>query len=237
MDVGLRLFLLLIGVFIVVGLIWDFRRNRLPKKEKKLSWEQKKISQSSTLKRTSHNLVDDLELGDDFLLEDEIISEGIVSKVNYRSEPSLPEEKEEVIILNVMAKKPYLFSGQKLLEALAAAHLSYGEMQIFHRHQNIDGTGTVVFSLASAIEPGYFEISKIESYQTPGLTLFFTTTRPNQSIAAFELMLRTAKQLAELLEGEVKDDKHRPLTIQAIEVYRDKIRGQHRVGSSFVRAS
>jgi len=226
MDAGLRLFLLLVGVFIIVGLIWDFRRNRGQKKDYKTEESKGKKALGSRRDR----VLDDLE--DDFLID-----EG-VSTVTHRMEPQreAPVLEGEVIVLQIMAKHPHLFSGKKLLDALNQAHLSYGEMQIFHRHQNIDGTGAVVFSLASAIEPGYFEISKIETYQTPGLTLFFTTTRPNQSVAAFELMLRTAKQLAERLDADLKDDKHRPLTIQAIEAYRDRIR-THRVLRGSARAS
>ena len=99
-----------------------------------------------------------------------------------------------------------------------------GDMQIFHRHEDMDGSGEVVFSVVSSVEPGYFELSKIENLVTPSITLFFTVTQPNQSIAAFELMLRTAKQLAMRLNGEVRDEQRRPLSIHTIEKYRDRIR-------------
>ena len=64
----------------------------------------------------------------------------------------------------------------------------------------------------------------METLETPGVTLFFTLTRPNQSIAALELMLRTAKQLALKLNGDIKDDKQRLLTMHTVERYRDRVK-------------
>lgn len=132
----------------------------------------------------------------------------------------------ELIILNVVAKQSGVFSGKKLYEAFHHLNLYHGEMQIFHRYENMDGTGEIVFSIASAVEPGIFEISKMENFATPGLSLFYVTSRPNQSIAAFELMLRTAKQLASRLDGELRDQDRKFLTAHGIENYRSLARSK-----------
>lgn len=134
---------------------------------------------------------------------------------------------QDVVVLMVMARQPGIFLGRKLAEAFDEADLYYGDLQIFHRHANADGSGKCLFSVASAIEPGYFDESKIDSWNTPGLTLFFTQESRNQSIATFELMLRTAKLLAQRLDGEVKDQDRRPLTLASIEKYRERVRRPH----------
>lgn len=134
---------------------------------------------------------------------------------------------KDLVVLNIMARQPGVFLGKKLIDAFNEAHLFYGEMNIFHRHEETDGVGRVIFSIASVVEPGMFEISKLETFITPGLTMFFQLGRPNQSIAAFELMLRTAKQLAMRLDAEIKDDQHKYLTLPTIERYREWVRHGH----------
>jgi cell division protein ZipA len=130
----------------------------------------------------------------------------------------------DIIVLSIMSRYPGTFFGRNLLEAFQEVYLYYGDRQIFHRYENQDGTGQKIFSVASAVEPGYFDLSKMDSYKTPGLTLFFALSRPNQSIAAFEQMLRTAKLLAMRLDGELQDDRRRSLTVQMIEQYRERVR-------------
>lgn len=131
---------------------------------------------------------------------------------------------QDLVILNVMARKPGIFLGKKLVEALQEAHVYFGEMNIFHRHENSDGTGHIIFSIASAVEPGMFEISKMDTCVTQGITLFFHAERRNQSIAAFELMLRTAKQISMRLDAELKDDEHKFVSLHTIEKYRERMR-------------
>jgi len=144
-------------------------------------------------------------------------------------------DPNKIFILNVMAKQPGALLGKKLIRVFDEVHLFYGEMQIFHRYENADGSGRHMFSLASAVEPGFFDIASLESFVSPGLTLFFSPTTRNQSIAAFELMLRTAKILAAALDGEIKDHNRRPLTLESIEKYRASVRESvklHRASSS-----
>jgi cell division protein ZipA len=155
---------------------------------------------------------------------------------------SKPEETQtpSFFILNVMAKQPGSFLGKKLIEVFDELHLYYGEMQIFHRYENNDGSGKPMFSLASAIEPGVFDLATLESYITPGLTLFFSPTTRNHSIAAFELMLRTAKMLASALDGEMRDQSRKPLTLEGIEKYRKDVRESvklHRASSALFNAN
>jgi len=201
METGLRFFLLLLGVVILVGIVWDFKKNR---GQSKFSFKKKALM----IKETPSMDFNEEALNEAVLLDE------------------IDSSLSELIVLQVMAKNAEQWNGRQLIEAFNQSHLYYGDMQIFHRHENMDGTGSVIFSLASAIEPGYFEADSMEDYKTPGLTLFFNTTRPNQSVAAFELMLRIAKQLAQRLGGEVRDDKRKPLTITLIESYRERVRGK-----------
>jgi cell division protein ZipA len=192
MATGFRIFLLLLGVIIVMGIVWDFKKNR--RKSNLLVLQEK---------------------------QDPYVAEYVEESDDDDEEM---DEEGELIVLQVMARDLKPWDGRKLIDVFNQACLYYGDRQIFHRHENMDGSGEVIFSMASAIEPGYFATQTMLDYKTPGLTLFFTTTHPNQSIAAFELMLRIAKQLAQNLGGEVCDDKRKPLTIRRIEEYREQVR-------------
>lgn len=68
--------------------------------------------------------------------------------------------KPQYIILYVMAPKDQAYRGYELLQSLLAVGLRYGEMNIFHRHAEKSGRGPILFSLASAAEPGIFELPK-----------------------------------------------------------------------------
>jgi cell division protein ZipA len=201
METALRLILLLLGVVIVVGIVWDFRRNKSSKKSFDLN--------TAT---PPEPLFDDVRL--------------IVK--SEKQEPTFQGEamdmREEIMAFNIMARQPNIFTGKKLKNAFADTYLYYGEMELFHRFEHIDGSGEKLFSVVSSVEPGFFNLSEIDTLRTPGITLFFITTTPNHSMYTLELMLRTAKQLALRLEGDLKDDKHRFLTREIIENYRDRIR-------------
>ena len=213
METGLRILLLLIGIAIIAGIIWDFRRHAA-KKHAKASFNRDRTMED--------DLVLDLNLEPTF--ESAILKTPVIPK-SLKTEVE-PFKEGEIVLIHVMARRPNLFTGDKILETFHESHLFYNDDQVFDRYENIDGTGNSIFSVVSAIEPGIFEISKMSHFKTPGITLFFAITRPNQAIAAFELMLRTARLLATRLSGELKDDKHQLLTANTIEHVRDRIRQQ-----------
>ena len=229
METSVRVGLLLLGFLIVAGIIWDTRRNskKAPKSPTRGETFREDMRDEGDLLGMK-----DFEEESNLSLEESVSSAYRVKK-SYPSQPtyrgqapakSAPTKVDEILAVFVMAKPNTVFSSRELFEALNEAHLFYGDMQIFHRYENIDGSGKPMFSLALAVEPGFFEVSKMETLETPGVTLFFTLTRPNQSIAALELMLRTAKQLALKLNGDIKDDKQRLLTMHTVERYRDRVK-------------
>jgi cell division protein ZipA len=246
METSLRLVLLFIGLVIIAGIIWDSRRSSTTKKtikprdrtdsedlitsdfvEPDISFDEcDRLSESPSLEPLFDSIPESFL--DDSIephLDSSKSSVAHTSSLVQQAPQPKPQPKfEEIIVLNVLARHPGVFLGKKLLDVLTEMHFYYGDMQLFHRYDNVDGSGKPVFSLVSAVEPGIFDLSKMDTFVTPGVTLFFTATRPNQAIAAFELMLRTAKQLMMRMDGELRDEKRRPLTIQAIEDYRDRVR-------------
>ncbi len=115
-----------------------------------------------------------------------------------------------VVVMYVMAEPGKEFCGYDLQQSLANVGMIYGESRIFHRHQEAGGMGPLLFSLASAVEPGIIDIDNIGVYSTPGLCLFLDCNDHPFAMQSFKLMAQTARQLAKELGGVALDGHHQP---------------------------
>ena len=134
----------------------------------------------------------------------------------------------EVIVINVLARSGEFFAGDQLMQAMLACDLRYGDMSIFHRYSNVDGTGKILFSVANGVKPGTFSLDELESTQTPALSMFMGLPGPQKPMQAFALLEETARRLALDLGGELKDEQFSVLTQQTLEHYRQRIREYER---------
>jgi len=143
-------------------------------------------------------------------------------KVNISSKTV--EIQPQIIILSVVMPANQMMSGAALLPSLLTLGMKYGEMDIFHRHQDSAGNGGVSFSLANMMNPGSFDLDTMETFATQGVTLFMALPNAVDAFAAFEQMLAAAKQLATEFNAQILDDKRNRLTKQAEQHYVSKIR-------------
>lgn len=156
-------------------------------------------------------------------------SKGKANKAAPKFEPASsaeeedPGEPEEVLIINVMARPGHYFQGEPLLQEIFDAGMRYGSMNIFHRYRDARGGGPVLFSLANMVKPGTFDLDAMEQFQTPGVSLFMTLPMSGDSLEAFDLMLDTAKGIAENLYGELKDENRSVMTKQTMEHARQRV--------------
>ncbi|HTQ99989.1 MAG TPA: cell division protein ZipA [Candidatus Acidoferrum sp.] len=139
-------------------------------------------------------------------------------------EPASPSGPQEVIIINVMAKPGLCFYGDELLPVLQHYGLRLGNMNIFHRHTEIDGSGPIMFSMANMVKPGTFSLGGMEQFVTPGISFFVQLPNRHGNMKAFEQMLATANAVKESLDGTLKDERRSVLTRQTVEHCRQRIR-------------
>jgi len=142
-------------------------------------------------------------------------------------EQSIEEEinhQSEVIVINVMAREGGAFDGNDLLQVLVTAGLRFGEMNIFHHRLNNKNKGPLIFSVANILNPGTFDLNKMEEFSTIGISLFLALPAQINNLQAFEQMLAVAQQVRGALDGELKDDQRNVMTAQTIEHYRQRIR-------------
>jgi cell division protein ZipA len=134
-----------------------------------------------------------------------------------------PAQPDEVVIINVMAPEGHLFAGNALLDVLLQCGMRYGDMNIFHRHAHETGEGPVLFSLANMVKPGVFDLEDMESFATPGVSLFMTLPMRPDSLKAFAMMRDVAQILTQTLGGELKDEHRSVMTQQTMEHCRQRI--------------
>ncbi len=138
------------------------------------------------------------------------------------SEVELPADFHEVLIINVMARQGE-FRGSDLNRVLQSCGFRFGEMNIFHRYEQHSGKGAMLFSVANVVEPGTFDIDNMDNFTSPGICMFMQLPGPKRPMHAFEIMMDSARKIANLLEADIKDEHHNILRQQTAEHYRQRV--------------
>lgn len=151
--------------------------------------------------------------------------------IQEASEPEVEEEYIEpdlVLVINVTAVKGDYFPGRDLLDTVLAQGMRFGVMNVFHHHAEANGEGSILYSMANIVVPGTFDLNAINTFVTPGISLFLALPVEGDSGKAFETMLGTARAIAQNLGGELKDESRSVLTQQTVEHYRSRIKEYER---------
>ena len=138
--------------------------------------------------------------------------------------PELPESlpDQKIVTLRIVARNSGAFSGDDLVLSLRGIGMSHGKFGIFHRY---DGTGeeNVVFSAASLVEPGSFDLTNIKDQEIPGISLFMILPGPLEGAEGFDMMMATARALSQSLDAELLDESGSTLSIQRERYLREEI--------------
>lgn len=129
---------------------------------------------------------------------------------------------EEVFAFHVVSRSGQRFSGDAMLQLLLELGLRYGEMRIFHRHEQATGQGKILFSMTNVEKPGHFDLQTMADSDFRGVS-FFLALPGHDSLRSFDTLIETARRLAEALEGELLDQSRSVATRQTIEHYRERV--------------
>jgi cell division protein ZipA len=130
---------------------------------------------------------------------------------------------DDFLILTVAAKANNKFASYDLVQSITATGMQYGAMNIFHYAVPTDQGSETLFSLASATKPGDFDLDRIGDISCAGLTLFTNLPTLTNPELAFELMLKTAEQLADDLDGELRDASRALFSAETLKQYQQKV--------------
>ncbi len=135
-------------------------------------------------------------------------------------ETAAPIRKPEMFVVIYVLALDEPFLGQGLVEVLLDSGMTFGEMDIFHQ---LDDRGAQLFSLASAVEPGTFDLSSLDQFSTPGISLFMRVHELAAPLEVLDSMLSVANRVAQELNGEVRDETRSVMTPQTIEHCRQSL--------------
>lgn len=127
--------------------------------------------------------------------------------------------KQRIIALRLVASSGR-WGGRRLREALEAEGLVYGRYSIYHRQRE---DGKSLYYVASMMEPGSFDVAKMDAQDFPGISLFGIVPGPLDAPSTFDTLLAGARHLAERLQGQIQDEQGSTLTAQRILNLRDDL--------------
>jgi len=131
-------------------------------------------------------------------------------------------EEQKIVTLRLVARNRGSFQGDELILSMRGIGLRCGKFGIFHRFDG-DDDSEVVFSAASLVEPGHFDLDNIKQQKFPGISLFLVLPGPIEGADAFDLMIAAARTLARSLNGELVDESGSTLSIQRERYMREEI--------------
>ena len=127
--------------------------------------------------------------------------------------------KQRIVALRLIAG-PGRWGGRQLREALEAEKLAHGRYSIFHRLRE---DGKTLYYVASMMEPGSFDLEKMDTQDFPGISLFGIVPGPLDAPTTFDTVLAAARHLSERLQGQIQDEQGSTLTAQRILNLRDDL--------------
>ncbi|WP_371185809.1 cell division protein ZipA [Thalassotalea maritima] len=145
-------------------------------------------------------------------------------EIDFDDSKSAQPVEQEVLALSVVMPDSQVMMGATMLPCFLTLGLKFGEMNIFHRHEDNAGNGRITFSVANMVNPGTFDLDNMEHFTTRGVTLFMTLPNARDPQTVFKQMLTAAKHLANELGGQVLDGQRSVMTRQTEQHYISRIR-------------
>ncbi len=138
------------------------------------------------------------------------------------------QDFDKIVSLYVAARAGQVLRGEDIVVAAEKTGLVFGYMGVFHRLVEGHPERGPIFSMASIMKPGSFDMARIREMETPAIAFFLTLPAPMTALDAWEKMLPTVQRMAELLDGVVLDDSRNALGRQRIAHIRDELRAYDR---------
>jgi len=133
------------------------------------------------------------------------------------------QEPHKVVAIRLMSNDKSGFEAERLILILRELGLRHGRFGIFHRLEGEEEDGAAVFSVASLVEPGSFDLTRIKTELYPGISIFMTLPGPLAGVSTFDGMMDFARELARRLDGYLLDEQGGTLSIQRERYMREEI--------------
>ncbi len=212
---GLRWLLLVVGLFVVAGVYFYPRMQR-----DRITTDKEELDSGSRVE-PSFGAIDSAK--------EEDTPEEFDEEADEPVELATAAGEQKIVTLRVIAKNNGAFAGDELVLSLRGIGMRHGKFGIFHRFEGSD-EGSIIFSAASLVEPGSFDMANIKEQKIPGISLFMVLPGPIDGAEAFDLMITASRALAQSLNAELLDESGSTLSVQRERYLREEIiQHQHSV--------
>lgn len=201
---GLRWLLLLFGILVITGVYFYSRRER-----------SNPEVDTEPVTRVAPTL------GEDAVDQEPPVPELAPDDENDAASP-VSDIAQKIVTLRLIARDGGAFKGDELILSMRGIGLRHGQFGIFHQYDGSDESRTI-FSAASLVEPGSFDIANIKEQEIPGISLFLVLPGPVDGVEAFDMMLEASRALAQTLDAELLDESGSTLSIQRERYMREEV--------------
>ncbi len=205
---GLRWLLLLFGVLVIAG-VYIYSRYQRARTDKALS------------SQTSRERVEP-SLGGENQAEDRTDDGAGHRLATPDAEHESDDPEQKIVTLRIVAGNQGAINGEELALSLRGIGMRHGKFGIFHRYDGSD-EDKVIFSAASLVEPGTFDMTTIREQEIPGISLFMVLPGPVDGAQSFDLMIAAARTLMQSLNAELLDESGSTLSIQRERYLREEV--------------
>ena len=141
-----------------------------------------------------------------------------------QDEASVLANAEQIIMLQLLPKQNRVFNGDTVLELFRSYGLCFGGMSLFHRYQESDGSGQLMFSVLRATDEGpqQFDLETLSEDDIDGLWFFLALPGP-APVAGFDTLISIGQRMASDLDAQLCDENGEPFTPQKRSEYRDMV--------------
>ncbi len=226
---GLRWLLLAVGVVVIAGVYFYGRRESASTDRDELPDDRVE---------PSFGAVDDAPVVEaEAEVEPPLPPDSIAPDTDADPDPGPPETTEppaaaspvaaspadqKIVTLRIVARDRGAFRGDELILSLRGIGMRHGKFGIFHRYDG-DADDNAIFSAASLVEPGSFDLPNIKDQAIPGISLFAVFPGPVAAVEAFDLMMAAARAIAKTMEADLLDESGSTLSIQRERYMREEI--------------
>ncbi len=203
---GLRWLLLLFGALAIAGIYLYSRR------ERDKPPQEQAAAPRHTPDKTNESSESDAPEADGAAAE---------MDADAASETS-DQTPQKIVTLRLVARNNDAFRGDELILNLRGIGMRSGKFGIYHRCDGNDES-RIIFSAASLVEPGSFDLVNIKEQEIPGISLFIVLPGPIDGAEGFDMMIAAARTLAQSLDAELLDESGSTLSIQRERYMREDI--------------
>ncbi len=205
---GLRWLLLLFGVLVIAG-VYIYSRYQRTRTDKAPSTQKNGERVEPSLGGENH-------------AEDRTDDGAEHSLATPDVEREIADSEQKIVTLRIVARNKGAINGEELAQSLRGIGMRHGKFGIFHRCDGSD-EDKIIFSVASLVEPGTFDLTTIGEQEIPGISLFMVLPGPIDGAQSFDLMIAAARTLRQALNAELLDESGSTLSVQRERYLREEI--------------